>query len=208
MADRGKRWRGLYAVTPDTEDDEALLAAVASVLRGHPVLLQYRNKHAARSQRWQQASAVLRLCRAAGVPLIINDDLELALEIGADGLHGGRDDGDPAVLRAALGADRILGLSCYADLPRAHAAAAAGADYVAFGAMFPSSTKQSAPPAPVSLLSAARAELAVPVVAIGGITLENAPQLIAAGADLLAVIGDVFAAADPQARAAGYARLF
>lgn len=208
MTDEAKRWRGLYAITPDTTDDAGLLSAVDRVLRGQPVLLQYRNKCAPPLQRRDQAQEILRRCRAAGVPLIINDDLQLALEIGADGLHGGRDDGDPAVLRAALGRDRILGLTCYADLARARAAVAAGVDYVAFGAMFPSSSKESAPPAPISLLSAARAELSVPVVAIGGITLENAPQLIAAGADLLAVISDVFAADQPEKRAAAYDELF
>lgn len=205
------RWRGLYAITPDTPDsadDTQLLAAVASVLAARPALLQYRNKLAGPAQRRRQAGAILELCRAAGVALIINDDLALALEIGADGLHAGRDDGDVRQLRAALGRERILGLSCYAELARARVAVAAGADYVAFGAMYPSVTKQSAPAAPLSVLAAARAELAVPVVAIGGITLANAPPLLAAGADLLAVVSDVFAAADPGARAAAYGALF
>lgn len=200
--------RGLYAVTPDETDDERLVALAAQVLAGRPALLQYRNKRAAAAQRRTQAAALRELCRAAGVPLIINDDLALALEVGADGVHLGRDDGDPAAARRALGNGCILGVTCYADLARARAGAAAGVDYVAFGAMFPSSTKPSAPPAPFALLGQAKAELGLPVAAIGGITLDNAAEVVAAGADLIAVIGDVFAAPDPAARAAAYRALF
>ena len=134
--------------------------------------------------------------------------LALALECGADGVHLGRDDGDLAAARAALGPQRLLGVSCYAEWPRAEAAAAAGADYLAFGAMFPSSTKPSAPPASPALLGRARAAFGRPVAAIGGINVDNAPLLRAAGADLLAVISDVFSAPDPAARAAAYGRLF
>lgn len=203
-----RRLRGLYAVTPDETGDERLAALAGQVLAGRPALLQYRNKLAGPSQRRAQAAALLDLCRAAGVPLIINDDLALALDIGADGVHLGRDDGDLAAARRALGSGRILGVTCYADLERARAGAAAGVDYVAFGAMFPSSTKPTAPPAPFALLSRAKAEFGLPVAAIGGITLDNAAQVAAAGADLIAVVGDVFAAPDPAARAAGYRALF
>ena len=200
--------RGLYAITPDDEDDARLLAQVERVLEGRPALLQYRNKRVQGAQRCVQARALLGLCRAAGVPLIINDDLALACEIGADGVHLGREDGDLAAARHRLGEGRILGVTCYADWTRAQAGAAAGADYLAFGALFPSTTKPSAPPAPFSLITRARRELHLPVAAIGGITLDNAAQVIEAGADLIAVVSDVFAAADPAARAAAYRALF
>jgi thiamine-phosphate pyrophosphorylase len=205
------RWRGLYAVTPDEPDTSRLLDRVNRVLGGRPVLLQYRNKFADPALRRQQASQLLALCRASGVPLIINDDLPLALALCADGVHLGRDDGDLAAARRALGAGRILGVSCYGEWDRAVAAVAAGADYVAFGAMFASPTKPQAARAPFELLGRARRELnasGVAVAAIGGITLANAGEVIAAGADLLAVISDVFGADDPETRAAAYRSLF
>lgn len=200
--------RGLYIVTPDQADTGALLAAVARVLPARPAIVQYRSKLADAGLRRQQAQALLALCRQSGIPLVINDDLALALEIDADGAHLGRDDGDLAGARQVLGASRILGASCYGEWWRAAAAAAAGVDYLAFGAMFPSSTKPLAPPAPLEMLTRAKAEFGLPVAAIGGITLDNAPLLIAAGADLPAVISDVFSAPDPAARAAAYAGLF
>lgn len=200
--------RGLYIVTPDQADTGALLAAVARVLPARPAIVQYRSKLADAGLRRQQAAQLLALCRQSGIPLVINDDLALALEIDADGAHLGRDDGDLAGARQALGASRILGASCYGEWWRAAAAAAAGVDYLAFGAMFPSSTKPLAPPAPLEMLTRAKAEFGLPVAAIGGITLDNAPLLITAGADLPAVISDVFSAPDPAARAAAYAGLF
>lgn len=200
--------RGLYAVTPDEADTARLLAATERVLAGRPALLQYRNKSADAALRRVQARALQALCRAAGVPFIVNDDLALALEIDADGAHLGRDDGPPAAARRALGAYRLLGLTCYADWTRATEGAEIGADYIAFGAMFPSVTKPGAPPAPFALITRARRELGLPVAAIGGITLANAPHVLAAGADLLAVVSDVFGAADPGVRAAAYRALF
>ena len=200
--------RGLYAVTPEEPDTGRLLARVQAVLAGRPALLQYRNKGADAGLRREQAQALRDACRVAGVPFIVNDDLALALEIDADGAHLGREDGPPAEARAALGAQRILGLTCYADWSRATEGAAVGADYIAFGAMFPSMTKPHAPPAPFALIGRAQRELGLPVAAIGGITLERAPQVIAAGADLLAVVGDVFGATDPAARALAYGDLF
>lgn len=202
------RLRGLYAVTPDEPDTARLVALVERVLQGRPAVLQYRNKLADAALRREQALALQTACRAAGVPFIINDDLALALAIGADGAHLGREDGDPAAARAALGPQRILGLTCYADWGRATEGAAVGADYLAFGAMFPSRTKPGAPPAPFELIGRARREFGLPVAAIGGITLDNAPQVVAAGADLLAVVSDIFAAPDPAARAAAYRTLF
>lgn len=200
--------RGLYPITPDDTDTTNLLARVATVLGAGPALLQYRNKRADAGLRRAQARALLPLCRRAGVPLIINDDLALALEIGADGVHLGGDDGDAAAARRALGAKGILGLSCYGEWERARRGARLGADYLAFGAMYPSATKPQAPLAPQGLLNRARQEFGLPVVAIGGIRLHNAAALIAAGADMLAVISDVFEAEDPAARCAAYQRLF
>lgn len=199
---------GLYAVTPDLADTTELLRRVGQALQGGLRLLQYRNKPAAAALRREQAGALLALCRAQGVPLVINDDLQLALEIGADGAHLGRKDGDLATARAALGPGKLLGISCYDDIGRAREAKRVGADYVAFGSFFASPTKPAAVRAPLTLLGAAKAGLGLPVCAIGGITLQNAPQLIAAGADLLAVITDLFEAPDIRARAAAYTSLF
>lgn len=202
------RLRGLYAVTPDLADTAELLRRVRLAMAGGARLVQYRNKPADPVLRREQSMALLGLCRRQGVPLILNDDLRLALEIGADGVHLGREDGDLAAARAALGAGKLLGISCYGDLERAREARRLGADYVAFGSFFASPTKPAAGRAPLTLPAAARAELGLPVCAIGGITLENAPQLIAAGADLLAVISDLFEAPDIRARAAAYTSLF
>ena len=199
--------KGLYAVTPDLADTADLLRRTEQALEGGAMLVQYRNKSAA-ALRHEQAAALLDLCRRHGVPLIINDDLSLALDIGADGAHLGREDGDLAAGRAALGPERILGVSCYDELERAREAKRIGADYIAFGSFFASPTKPAAVRAPLGLLAEARAELGLPLCAIGGITLQNAPQLIAAGADLLAVITDLFESPDIRARATAYTRLF
>ncbi len=199
--------RGLYAITPALEG-EALLARVRSALEGAGpgCVLQYRGKTSDASQRLQDARALAALCRMHGATYIVNDDLELALAVNADGLHLGREDGEPAAARARLGA-RLLGVSCYDSLERARAAVAAGADYVAFGSVFSSSTKPGAVRAPLALFAAAR-PLGVPLVAIGGITLENAPQLLAAGVDCVAVISDLFEARDISSRARAFTRLF
>jgi len=199
---------GLYAVTPDLSDTPDLLRRTGQALLGGACLVQYRNKRAGAMQRREQAGALLALCRRHGVPFLINDDLPLALALGADGAHLGREDGDLAAARAALGPGRLLGVSCYDDMERARQAKRIGADYVAFGSFFASPTKPAAVRAPLTLLAEARSELGLPVCAIGGITLQNAPQLIAAGAGLLAVITDLFEAPDIRARAAAYTSLF
>lgn len=203
------RWprRGLYAITPDDPETPRLLARVARVLDGGACVVQYRNKTAASALRREQAPALLELCRERGVPLIVNDDWRLAIEVGADGAHLGQDDGDVASARAAAGPDAVLGVSCYDDERRALRASEAGASYVAFGAFFPSSTKPDARRAHPHLLRDA-ARLPVLRVAIGGITPENAPTLVDAGADLVAVISGVFDAPDPAAAARAYARAF
>jgi len=203
-------WRqgGLYLISRETEDLATLVAECEVALAGRPALLQYRSKLTERALRRQQAIALLQLCRRLAVPFIVNDDLELALEIDADGVHLGRDDGAVETARRRLGAQRILGITCYDEFDRALAAERAGADYVAFGAVYPSPTKPNAVHAPLQLVARAARDLTVPVAVIGGITLENAPPLVAAGARLLAVVSDVFEHAEPGRRAGDYARLF
>jgi len=191
--------RGLYAITP--EDLSRVAPAISS---GALCALQYRSKTADAARRRTDAQALAQLCRRHGVPLIINDDLELALEVGAEGLHLGIGDGDLAAARARL-PGRILGASCYDRLDLARRAVAAGADYVAFGSVFASPTKPGAVRAPLALFGH---DLGVPKVAIGGITAENAPQLVAAGADAVAVLSDLFDAPDVAARAREYAKVF
>jgi thiamine-phosphate pyrophosphorylase len=198
--------RGLYLLTPDDADTDRLLARVAAVL-GQASMLQYRNKPADRTLRIEQAGALLPLCRQAGVPLLINDDVDVAAHIGADGVHLGEHDGALAQARRALGDAAIIGASCYDDLARAQAAAAHGVDYVAFGAFHPSTTKPGARRADPALLRAS-APLRLPRVAIGGITPDNAPALLHAGADLLAVVSGVFDAPDPAAAARAYRACF
>jgi len=191
--------RGLYAITP-----ERLARVEDALASGALCALQYRAKHADAATRRREAERLLARCRAHGVPLIVNDDLELALAIGADGVHLGRDDGELAAARARL-PGRLLGASCYDRVELAERAVAAGADYVAFGSVFPSPTKPAAVRAPLALFAR---QFGVPKVAIGGITLDNAPRLLTAGADCLAVITDLFDAPDVAARARQYGRLF
>jgi thiamine-phosphate pyrophosphorylase len=190
--------RGLYAITPEGGDVER---KVRLALEGGVALLQYRRK----TRNEKEARAIVQLAREFGVPVIINDDVALALELDADGAHLGRDDGELASARQRLG-KKLLGASCYNDPSLARAAVQAGADYVAFGSVFASPTKPAAVRAPLRLFKDARA-LGVPLAAIGGVTLDNAPRLIAAGADLLAVISDLFDAPDIRQRARDYGKL-
>lgn len=199
--------RGLYAITPDEPSTPRLLSRVEPVLAGGIACLQYRNKVADAALRVDQARALHALCMIAGVPLIINDDVALCEAVGASGVHLGGDDGDPASARIRLGVDAIIGVSCYDSLQRARAAADAGASYVAFGAFHPSPTKPGARRADPALL-ADSASLGLPRVAIGGITPANAPALVAAGADLIAVISGVFDAPDPAAAVHAYLSAF
>lgn len=202
------RLGGLYAVTPDREDTRGLLASVEEALAGGAALLQYRNKRATPALRLEQARALAALCRRYAVPLVINDDVDLALEVNAAGAHLGATDGSLTQARARLGPDRILGASCYAQLENAVHAQRAGVDYVAFGSFFSSTVKPDAVRAPLALLGEARRTLGVPVMAIGGITLERAGRLVAAGADGVAVISALFDAPDVRAAAAAFRSLF
>jgi thiamine-phosphate pyrophosphorylase len=190
--------RGLYAITPD---GAGIVDKVRQALEGGIALLQYRRKN---QVSLEEAKALLGLARRHGVPFIVNDDLELALELGADGVHLGREDGDLAAARSKL-KGKLLGASCYDRLDLAQAALAEGADYIAFGSVFPSPTKPSAVRASLSLFNN---DFEKPVCAIGGITLQNAPQVIAAGADMVAVISDLFDAPDIARQAAAYRKLF
>lgn len=199
--------KGLYAITPDELDTAALLYKVRLALLGGAGVLQYRNKLADATLRAEQAGALRRLTREFGVPLIVNDDAALARHVDADGVHLGGADGSVVEARALLGDAGIVGVSCYNRLPLAQEAVRQGADYVAFGAFFPSGVKPEAVVASLELLRQARQELQVPIVAIGGITAQNGAQLIEAGADALAVISAVFAATDIQDAARQFADL-
>lgn len=197
--------KGLYAITPDESNTDILLAKVEAALQGGISLLQYRNKTANHKLKTQQTRAILLLCRQYDVPLIINDSIKLCLTLDADGVHLGANDGDLAAARARLGADKILGVSCYNRPDLALQAQAAGVDYVAFGACFPSDTKPNAVKAELSLF---QAELKVPKVAIGGITLDNAKQATEAGADAVAVINAIFGAKDVAQQVRLFSQLF
>ena len=202
-----RRLAGLYAITPDEPRTDVLLRKTALALGGGACALQYRNKSAAPALRLEQGRALAALCRAAGASFIVNDDLALALELDADGLHLGAEDGDLAESRRRLGPGRLLGASCYNRIELAQAAAQAGADYLAFGSVFSSPTKPAAVRAPLALFAEARRRCALPLVAIGGISLQNAPEVFAAGADAVAVISALFDADDIAERAAGFTRL-
>ena len=191
---------GLYAVTPDAADTGLLLAQTESALEGGVRLVQYRNKLADETLRRTQAVALHAVCRRHHAKLIINDHVDLAADIDADGVHVGAADAAVSTARRRLARGKIIGASCYDDLQRARCAAAEGADYVAFGSFFDSAVKPGAVRAPLSILQAAR-PLGLPIVAIGGITLANVPILIAAGADAVAVISALFAATDIEAAA-------
>ena len=209
MLEAKNRWlRGLYAITPDGLPDDLLFAHVEAALRGGARLVQYRDKRRIASEGEATARALCRLCRRHDAGFIVNDDLALALQVDADGVHLGGSDGDLVAARRALGTGKVLGASCYADFELAREAVAAGADYVAFGAVYPSPTKPQAVRAPLELFARCRAELHIPACAIGGITLDNAPALLAAGADLIAVISDLFAAPDIESRAKAFQHLF
>lgn len=204
---RSPRLRGLYAITPETADTARLASLARACLEGGAAALQYRAKGAAPGLGLVQARQLAQLCRAHGALFIVNDSIELALAVQADGVHLGRDDGPASEARMVLPAG-LIGVSCYDDPELARAAAAAGADYVAIGSVFASSTKPGAVRAPLSAVREARTATGLPVVAIGGITHANAAEAIAAGADMVAVITAVFSAPDVRAAARGFARLF
>jgi thiamine-phosphate pyrophosphorylase len=200
---------GLYAIA-DTQylDDTRLIEAVAQAIAGGGRVIQYRDKKHSAAERTRHAVELAALCRQLGALFIINDDVALAKQVQADGVHLGREDVPLVEARKLLGTQAIIGVSCYNELARAEAAEKQGADYIAFGRFFSSRTKPQAVPAGFDLLREAKRKLHIPVVAIGGITPENGASLIAAGADALAVIEGVFGQADVRAAAERYAKLF
>lgn len=199
--------RGLYAITPDIQDTAELLHKVRLALQGGALLVQYRNKIADTALRLKQAHALRGLTREFAVPLIINDDAALAQQVAADGAHLGGEDGSVAAARAVLGSGKLIGVSCYNQLDLARDAVRQGADYVAFGSFFASTVKPDACVAAPDLLRQARHEIALPLVAIGGITEQNGVQLLEAGANALAVISAVFAAPDIRSAARQFSSL-
>ncbi len=205
---RNKRLQGLYAITDPLLCGERLIGKVSAAISGGIRILQYRNKHASLAQQRKEALALRSLCREHEVLFIINDNVSLASETDADGVHLGQQDDDLQHAREHLGEDKIIGISCNNRFDLALGAQAEGADYVAFGRFFPSRTKPQAPPADMQLLERARQELHIPVVAIGGITPRNAPALLATGVPMLAVIHGIFAARDVRTAVQDYVRLF
>lgn len=200
---------GLYAITDSILIPPGQVATrVAQAIAGGATVVQYRNKQASDHERHREAAALVALCQQHNVPLLINDDAGLAAAVGASGVHLGKTDAPVRQVREQLGPRAIIGVSCYNNLGRAVAAAQAGADYVAFGRFFPSHSKPDAVQAAAGLLSRARQQLDLPIVAIGGITPGNGQSLLAAGANLLAAIHGVFGQPDIRAAAAAYAELF
>ena len=202
--------RGLYAITDSELLKGKLLPYVEAALKGGATLLQYRDKSSDDARRLREAEALRELCNRHGAALIINDDAELAARLGV-GLHLGQGDGSLSAARALLGREAIIGGTCHAQLELAEAAAREGASYVAFGRFFNSNTKPGAPAADVELLAAAQARINLPIVAIGGVTLDNAPELIAHGASMVAVVHGLFgadSAAEVERRARAFSALF
>jgi thiamine-phosphate pyrophosphorylase len=202
------KMKGLYLVTPDWEDTDRLLDVTQQALEAGATLVQYRNKMAGDALRGEQAAALLALCRRHGRPLVINDHVELCLRLDADGVHVGGTDAPVAAVRAALGPDRIVGASCYGQFALAQAAQDAGASYVAFGGFYRSKVKVYEVSTPADIVARAKAQLRVPVVAIGGMTAENAKPLVELGADMVAAISSVYAAPDAGAAAKEFVSLF
>ncbi|HEX9802732.1 MAG TPA: thiamine phosphate synthase [Gammaproteobacteria bacterium] len=201
--------RGLYAITDSKLlSPERLVEAVALAIQGGAAMIQYRDKGDDPMRRQWEATDLSNMCRPLGVPLIINDDVELAAQVMAKGVHLGKGDADIASARAKLGPNAIIGVSCYNDLDCAIDAEQAGADYVAFGSFFPSRTKPNAVKAEMELLRQAKQQLTIPVVAIGGINADNGAQLVEAGADMLAVITELFGQADVLGAAEKISNLF
>jgi len=202
--------RGLYAITDSELLKGKLLPYVEAALKGGATLLQYRDKSSDDARRLREAEALRELCNRYGAALIINDDAELAARLGV-GLHLGQGDGSLSAARALLGRQAIIGGTCHAQLELAEAAAKEGVNYVAFGRFFNSTTKPGAPSADIALLTTAKAKVNLPIVAIGGVTLENAPELIAHGASMVAVVHGLFgadSADEVERRARAFSALF
>lgn len=201
---------GLYAITDSVlmPDDNELLGRIEAALRGGTRIVQYRDKSDDGEKRLRQARALIDLCNQFNVPLLINDDAQLAKASGAAGVHLGQSDGLLSAARDLLGQNAIIGITCHASLDFALEGQKASADYVAYGAFYASKTKPNASPAPLSLLAESKAQIQLPTVAIGGITVDNAAQTLAAGADMLAVVHSLLAAEDVEQQARRFSQLF
>lgn len=201
---------GLYGITDQhlMPDLHTLLVQVEQSLKGGTRIIQYRNKSSDDLIRLDQAGALNTLCQQYQVPLLINDDVQLAQQCGAAGVHLGQSDGSITSARSILGPEAIIGVTCHDSLELALAAENQGANYVAFGAFFPSKTKPDAKPAPLSLLREVKKQIDLPIVAIGGISMDNAEQILSAGADMVAVIHALYAQTDIQATAQQFSQLF
>ena len=184
--------KGLYAITPDMADSNSLLQKTQLAIEGGAFMVQYRSKIQDRDVKMQQCAAILRLCREYKIPCIVNDDVDMCRVLEADGVHLGKKDDNIAEVRSILGEDAIIGSSCYDQLNRAKLAQKEGASYVAFGAMFETSTKPNAPRATLELLREAKSQIQIPIVAIGGITMNNAHDVIETGIDAIAVINSLY----------------
>ena len=199
---------GLYLVTPDWDDTDALIKATEIALSVGVGLLQYRHKTANGELRLKQASALLKLCRQHNVPFIVNDHIDLCIDLDADGIHVGGTDASVAVVRTLIGKDKILGASCYGDFALAEQAQIAGANYVAFGGFYPSRVKKYEVSTPASIVSKAKSQLTLPVCVIGGMTPDNAKPLVKEGADMVAAISSVYSADDIAIAVKEFAALF
>jgi len=200
--------KGLYAITPDMTDLNTLIQKTQSAIEGGAFMVQYRSKIQDRAVKMQQCAAILRLCREYDVPCIVNDDVEMCRVLKADGVHLGENDDNIAEVRRILGEDAIIGSSCYDQLDRAKQAQKEGASYVAFGAVFPTPTKPNAPRATLELLREAKSEIEIPIVAIGGITVNNAHDVIEAGADAIAVITSLYESNSIKETAETFLKMF
>jgi thiamine-phosphate pyrophosphorylase len=199
---------GLYIVTPDWDDTKKLIAVTEQALRGGAEIVQYRHKTADPALRSEQARELMSLCCRYRKPFIVNDHVELAMEVGADGIHVGGTDATIAEVRKLIGPGKIIGASCYGSLELAQAAYAAGASYVAFGGFYPSRVKKYPVTTPVEIIAQSKAAVPLPVVVIGGMTPENAVPLVAAGTDMVAAISSVYMQDDPEAAARKFSDLF
>lgn len=200
--------KGLYIVTPDWDDTAKLVQVSEEALRGGAAIVQYRHKTASPALRREQAAALLSLCRRYQRPFIINDHLDLCLELDADGLHVGGTDAPVAEIREKLGSGKIVGASCYGDLDLAHRAHREGASYVAYGGFYPSRVKKYPVTTPVSIIAQSHAEIPLPVVVIGGMTVENSAPLVKAGAEMVAAISSVYLDQSPREAAEAFGQLW
>ena len=200
--------KGLYLVTPDWDDTDRLLHVTEQAVQGGATLVQYRHKTADAALRLTQASALLALCRRHAVPLVINDYPELCIALDADGVHVGGTDASVAQIRQHLGADKIVGASCYGDLQLAHRAHREGASYIAFGGFYVSRVKKYPVTTAPDIITQSRAAIDLPIVVIGGMTAENSAVLVAHGADMVAAISSVYSAVDPKLAARQIVELF